>query len=105
MRRVSHNVEVPVTDYQDQHHNLHLCFACVYAGSKGSTGSIWQKGQDYTDMQSFRVVAACALLSELATFEVGGGGGGYVGVRGNGVANARNGTRAYAAVPPPATLL
>ncbi|CAN8097779.1 unnamed protein product [Discula destructiva] len=77
MRRVSHDSEVPLTGYQSQYDNLHLCFACVHAGGKAD---IWQKGRDYANMQSFRVVAACALLAELRTFELARGGG-YVGVR------------------------
>lgn len=101
MRRVSHDPETPLTGYQDRHDNLHLCLACVYVGGKAAPGDIWRKSRDYNDLQSFRVVAACALLSELATFEVGRGGGGYVGVRGNGAAPTRTGTGAYAAVPPP----
>lgn len=101
MRRVSHDPEVPLTGYQDRHDNLHLCLACVRVGGKAAQGDIWQKSRGYNNLQSFRVVAACALLSELATFEAGRGGGGYVGVRGNGAPPARTGTGAYAAVPPP----
>lgn len=101
MRRVSHDSGDPVTGYQDRHDNLHLCFACVHAGGKAAQDDIWRQSHDYNNLQSFRVVAACALLSELATFEVGRGGGGYVGVRGNGAAPIRAGTGVYAAVPPP----
>lgn len=101
MRRVSHDPEVPLTGYQSRHDNLHLCFACVHVGGKGVKGDVWNKARYYNDMQSFRVVAACALMSELATLEVSRGGGGYVGVRGNGTAGVRNGIGAYAAVPPP----
>ncbi|KAJ4416975.1 hypothetical protein N0V82_006424 [Gnomoniopsis sp. IMI 355080] len=100
MRRVSHNPEVPPTGYQSQHDNLHLCFACVYVGGEVVKGDVWHS--DYNGLQSFRVVAACALLSELATFEVGRGGGGYVRVRGTGNTTIRTGTGPYAAVPPPA---
>lgn len=82
MRRVSHDPDAPPTGYQTEYDNLHLCLACVYAGGKGSHVDNWRKGRDYSDMQSFRVVAACALLAELNTYGTGGGGGGgYVGVR------------------------
>lgn len=101
MRRVSHDSEVPLTGYQTEYDNLHLCFACVYAGGRVERSSTWHKGRNYNDMKSFRVVAACALLSELTTLESGRGGGGYVGVRGDSTAAPRHYTRAYAAVPPP----
>lgn len=90
MRMVSHEPEMPLTGYQGQHDNLHLCFACVYVGGKGSKGDTWKKSQVYNDMQSFRVVAACALLSELVTLESRRGGGGYVGVRGTGAGTTRS---------------
>lgn len=77
--------EVPPTGYQTQYDNLHLCFACVSAGGKDNGVETWRKGRDYADMQSFRVVAACALLAELQTFELACGGGGYIGVRGDGL--------------------
>lgn len=103
MRRVSHDPGDPVIGYQDRYDNLHLCFACVHAGGKAAQDDLWRQSHDYDNLQSFRVVAACALLSELNTFEVGRGGGGYVGVRGNGAAPVRTGTGVYAAVPPPST--
>lgn len=83
MRRVSHNPDAPPTGYQTQYDSLHLCLACVFAGGKvdGNTDT-WRKGSEYLDMQSFRVVAACALLSELSACDVGRNGGGYVGVAG-----------------------
>lgn len=80
MRMVRHgNDAVPLTGYQTKWDNLHLCLACVYVGGEEESGS---QGRYYENLQSFRVVAACALLSELNLFDGGGGGGGYVGVRG-----------------------
>lgn len=87
MRSVSHD---DISGYQTQFDNLHLCYACVCAGGKWKPITVAERrqGRDFADMQSFRVVAACALMAELRTFETGhagGGGGGYVGVRGDGL--------------------
>lgn len=90
MRTVSHNPEVPLTGYQNPFDNLHLCLACVYAGDKAAHVGPSQmgRGRGSSEMESFRVVAACALLAELRVLELrhSSGGGGYVGVRGNGSA-------------------
>ncbi|KAI3400992.1 hypothetical protein diail_697 [Diaporthe ilicicola] len=117
MRKVSHSgpsgAAAPLlTGYQTQFDNLHLCLACVHAGCEDNTGA--RESRYEGDMQSFRVVAACALLSEIGLFENGqrrGGGGGFVGVsgvrRGGGAAAvaATKGRAKYAAVPPPAKTL
>ncbi|KAK7731804.1 hypothetical protein SLS53_008625 [Cytospora paraplurivora] len=80
MRRVRHDSDVAQpTGYQTKFDNLHLCMACLHAGCERTTG---QRESRHEDMQSFRVIAACALLAELGKFERGRHGGGYVGVRG-----------------------
>lgn len=78
MRSVGHDDSMPLTGYQTKYDNLHLCLACVHAGGEKEAG---MQGSYYRNMQSFRVVAACALLSELNLFDGGGRGGGYVGVQ------------------------
>lgn len=109
MRKVSHDSEVaPLTGYQTEFDNLHLCLACVHAGCEANVGP---RESRYEDMQSFRVVAACALLSEINLFENGqqrgGGAGGFVGVSGGrrNAAAAMNGRGTYSMVPPPADTL
>lgn len=109
MRKVSHDPEVtPLTGYQTQFDNLHLCLACVHAGCEETAGP---RESRFEDMQSFRVVAACALLSEISLFENGqqrnGGAGGFVGVSGGrrNAAVAMNGMGRYSMVPPPADTL
>lgn len=77
MRSVRHSESVPLTGYQTKHDNLHLCLACVHAGMESGPGRGW----GFENLQSFRVVAACALLTELSVFGSGGGGG-FLGVRG-----------------------
>lgn len=104
MRKVSHDPEVtPLTGYQTQFDSLHLCLACVHAGCEDTVAP---RVSRFEDMQSFRVVAACALLSEINLFENGQSGnrsGGFVGVSGGrrNAAAAMNGRGRYAAVPPP----
>jgi hypothetical protein len=119
MRKVSHDPagtagpDAPApTGYQTKFDNLHLCLACVHAGCEETTGP---RESRYEDMQSFRVVAACSLLSEISVFETAGqpqhagrGGGGFVGVSGgshggrqNAAAASMNGRGEYAMVPPP----
>lgn len=79
MRKSSHET---LTGYASPHDNLHLCLACVHAGGEKVSGL---NSSDYGNMRSFRVVAACALLSELGACEMGRrAGGGFVGVRNNG---------------------
>lgn len=107
MRKVSHDPAVtPLTGYQTQFDNLHLCLACVHAGCEDNSGA---RESRYESMQSFRVVAACALLSEIGRFEMGQGssGGGFVGVSGvrRGAAAMLKSGGKYAAVPPPRTPL
>ncbi|KAL2286418.1 hypothetical protein FJTKL_06802 [Diaporthe vaccinii] len=109
MRKVSHDSEVaPLTGYQTEFDNLHLCLACVHAGCEANTGP---RESRYEDMQSFRVVAACALLSEINLFENGqqrgNGAGGFIGVSGGrrNAAAAMNGRGRYSMVPPPADTL
>lgn len=87
MRRVQHELNVPLTGYQTVHDNLNLCLACVYAGGERESGL---QGKWYENMQSFRVVAACALLSELNSSEKRhtSKGGGYVGVRASGASSS-----------------
>lgn len=112
MRKVSHDpagdAAAPLTGYQTQFDNLHLCLACVHAGCEKDTGG--PRESRFEDMQSFRIVAACSLLSEISLFENGqhrgpaaGGGGGFVGVSGTrrNAASALNGRGRYAMVPPP----
>lgn len=68
------------TGYQTRFDNLHLCMACFHAGCEEDHD---QRGSRNESMQSFKVVAACALLAELGMFENGRRqGGGYVGVSG-----------------------
>lgn len=116
MRKVNHDAEgdavSTVTGYQAESDNLHLCLACVYAGCEETTGA---RESRYEGMQSFRVVAACALLSEISLFDNGqhrgGGGGGFVGVSGGrrnagaSTAASMNGKGRYAKVPPPNSVL
>lgn len=82
MRRVRHDKDVPLTGYQTKFDNLHLCLACVHVGGQKDAGIV--EGRYFRDLQSFRVVAACALLAELNLFDGGGrgGAGGFVGVKG-----------------------
>lgn len=77
MRRVRPDSEP--TGYQTRFDNLHLCLACVHAGCEENSD---QRGSRNESMQSFKIVAACALLAELGIFENGRRGGGYVGVGG-----------------------
>lgn len=84
MRGVNLRGDVPLTGYETVHDNLHLCLACVHAGGEENVGdekSLGSRRPEFDNMQSFRVVAACALLSELLHLEKRGSGGGYVGVR------------------------
>ncbi|KAG8162744.1 hypothetical protein KVR01_007222 [Diaporthe batatas] len=108
MRKVNHDAEgnvAPPTGYQTELDNLHLCLACVHAGCEETAGP---RESRFEGMQSFRIVAACALLSEISLFDNGqqraGGGGGFVGVSGGrrNAAAAMNGRGRYAMVPPPA---
>ncbi|KAL2016496.1 hypothetical protein VTK56DRAFT_3459 [Thermocarpiscus australiensis] len=76
-------------------HALELCMACVQVGCEKTTVSAapapraWSRA-DYVEVQSFKIVAAAALMRELNAAENktrmrsgrGGGGGGFVGVRG-----------------------
>lgn len=78
MRKARLGADAPLTGYETLHDSLHLCFACVNAGGEKASGV---PGKNFESMQSFRVVAACALLSELGMQEMGKQGGGYVGVR------------------------
>lgn len=108
MRRVNHEPAgetATLTGYQTQFDNLHLCLACVHAGSEDTAGP---RESRFEDMQSFRVAAACSLLSEINLFENGqqrgsGGGGGFVGVGGGrrDAAAVMNGRGRHAMVPPP----
>lgn len=77
MRKSRFQADVPLTGYETLHDSLHLCFACVYAGGERTSGL----RDSHQSMQSFRVVAACALLSELSVYQKPKHGGGYVGVR------------------------
>lgn len=77
MRKDRLGVDAPLTGYESRHDSLHICFACVMAGGENTSGL----HDVYQDMQSFRVVAACALLGELSLHERVRRGGGYVGVR------------------------
>lgn len=109
MRKVNHDAEgegvAAPTGYQTEFDNLHLCLACVHAGCEETTGV---RETRFEGMQTFRIVAACALLSEISLFGNGqqrGGGGGFVGVSGgrrNAAAAAMSGRGRYAMVPPPA---
>ncbi|KUI62533.1 RNA-dependent RNA polymerase 1 [Cytospora mali] len=72
MRRVRPDSEP--TGYQTRFDNLHLCLACLHAGCEEMRG---QRRSRQKDMQSFKVVAACALLAELGVFENGRRGGGF----------------------------
>lgn len=80
MRRVRDDSDVAQpTGYQTKFDNIHMCMACLHAGCESKSG---QRESRHEDMQSFRVVAACALLAELGKLERGRHGGGFVGVRG-----------------------
>lgn len=88
MRSVRYDAETPLTGYQSKWDNLHLCLACVHVGGE-DVGNL--NGRYFGNLQSFRVVAACALNAEMNLFDGGGhvsggyagtGGGGYVGLRG-----------------------
>lgn len=74
MRKAEHII----TGYETVHDNLHLCYSCVYVGGEEESG---MQGAYYENMQSFRIVAACALLAELRVSEARHRGGGYVGLR------------------------
>lgn len=78
MRSIRHDESTPLTGYQTRYDNLHTCLACVHAGGEKDSGL---QGRYFSNMKSFRVVAACALLSELNLFDNGGRSGGYVGVQ------------------------
>lgn len=63
---------------------LDLCLACVFMGGRtGDRRAVVRGRIGGADLESFRVVAACALLRELELFEQGVKGGSYVGVKGN----------------------
>lgn len=74
MRRVSHESEP--TGYQTRYDNLHLCLACVHAGCEEDDHD--RRGSRHEGMESFKVVAACALLAELGTLKNGRRRGGEV---------------------------
>lgn len=78
MRKPGREADV-LTGYETLHDNLHLCLACVYAGAEKTSG---RYAGEFANMQSFRIVAACALLTELSKFGTGKQGGGWVGVKG-----------------------
>lgn len=77
MRKPGREADV-LTGYETLDDSLHLCLACVYAGGEKTNG---RYAREFVNMQSFRIVAACALLNELGKSETGRQGGGWVGVK------------------------
>ncbi|KAM7199773.1 RNA-dependent RNA polymerase 1 [Naviculisporaceae sp. PSN 640] len=80
----------PLVDTTSELDALELCLACVYVGCMKETVEVvrWNHSRRLApDVESFRVVAACALLRELNSLDpsigrrYNGGGGGFVGVR------------------------
>lgn len=58
--------------------SLYRCMACVKVSDEQRA---CQRDSRRGQLQSFKVIAACALLTELSLFERGRRGGGFVGVR------------------------
>lgn len=79
----------PSADVTSELDALELCLACLYVGCmKESVENSWKNSRRLARrVESFRVVAACALLKELNSLDPNmgrrrnGGGGGFVGVR------------------------
>lgn len=73
----------PLTGYEKEFDSLELCLACVHVGGQDNRGGGMRGRREewYGRMESFRVVAACALLAELDYFEKGLKAGGFVGVQ------------------------
>lgn len=85
MRPHGNDVDAPLTGYETEFDALELCLACVYyGGDRNSKAAAARRRLNGYELQSFRVVAACALLAELDLFEKGKKEGGYVGVNGGG---------------------
>ena len=59
----------PLTGYEVEFDSLRLCLACVHAGCKKDKVAGRRMRDGYTDLVSFRIVAACALLGELNYYE------------------------------------
>lgn len=85
-----HDRSRPVSGYEGEHDSLELCLACLRVcglDSTGAGGGRHRRKTEYEELQSFRVVGACALLAELDALERelkadgGGSGGGFVGVQ------------------------
>jgi hypothetical protein len=58
-----------VTDRETRAETLELCFACWHVAGKQNEDSAYRRRNDYGELKSFRIVAACALLSELDILE------------------------------------
>ena len=59
----------PLTGYEKEFDSLELCLACVHVGCKKDQGAGRRKRDEYAELMSFRIVAACALLGELDYYE------------------------------------
>jgi len=92
MRQMRHPPSSQTTGITNELDSLELCLACVHVGCVREREP--HEIPSYTtralnqEVESFRVVAACALMRELNALEMGmktnnrgGGGGGFVGVR------------------------
>ncbi|RMJ28931.1 hypothetical protein PHISP_00142 [Aspergillus sp. HF37] len=71
----------PLTGYEQEFDSLELCHACVHVGGEDKQSRARSKRGGDRKMESFRVVAACALLAELEYYEKALKGGGFVGVQ------------------------
>jgi hypothetical protein len=71
----------PLTGYEQEFDSLELCLACVHVGGEDKQSGARRKRGDDRKIESFRVVAACALLAELDYYEKALKGGGFVGVQ------------------------
>jgi hypothetical protein len=64
-------VEVPRTDHKTGTETLELCLACFQVAGDQNDDSTYRRRNDYGELKSFRIVAACALLAELDILEKG----------------------------------
>ncbi|KAF4169051.1 hypothetical protein CNMCM6936_009648 [Aspergillus lentulus] len=64
-------VEIPRTDYKTGTETLELCLACFQVAEEQNADSTYGRRNDYGELKSFRIVAACALLAELDILEKG----------------------------------
>lgn len=64
-------VEIPRTDHKTGTETLELCLACFQVAEEQNADSMYGRRNDYGELKSFRIVAACALLAELDILEKG----------------------------------